>query len=587
MPHPPVVFVPGLGGSFNLPIMLDWRGPTTSGWNFPPFIDYGKGFLAAFARAGYTRDRDLFVAFYDWRKSVSDNARDYLVPWIDRARARSGSAKVVLVGHSMGGLVSRSYIQSSAYRNDVDRLITLGTPHRGSAEAYYPWEGGELRWDSAARTVIEVYLWYLQHFHPFQSDLNRLKTIRALVPGLRDLLPIDDYLVDQGASPQARSEETLRERNLWGDILNTPDGLATLFGRVQVTAISSVGFSTIQSIVVGAPPQPPENPARYPDGAPLSDRSDGNGDGTVPLASARLDDPRARHVPLTNIAHDQLADQSAPQVLAELGISVSAAPQVAATPRLVILTASPVEMTVEPPTAPPAAAAGVLGEAALSPRRRGGRGRMRMYTYGHTSKRLSMAIIPWPENAAYTVRLRGTATGSFTLGALVVGAQGAAVLNAEEGLAAVQQPTISSITTVDGQVADQTELRYQVTCTSYAAPPDVRFDAEATARDALTRLSAATQAPAPGVLGAADGGPATSVLNALTDAGAPEHLRDAMSAALSHGDTAALQALAAALGAESAGHAALLSRVVEQVIAPRDQTLALGLLEQLRRITSV
>ena len=45
--------------------------------------------------------------------------------------------KVRIVGHSAGGLVARVYLQSAlpgvAYRHDVDRLITLNTPHLGSA----------------------------------------------------------------------------------------------------------------------------------------------------------------------------------------------------------------------------------------------------------------------------------------------------------------------------------------------------------------------------------------------------------------------------------------------------------------------
>src|SRR5215212_5203280 len=201
MSKTPVIFVPGLGGSFNLLVLLDWSAPTLSGWDFPPFVDYGKTFVDTCVRAGYTRDRDLFVAFYDWRKSVGDSANNYLIPWIDRARKQSGSEKVVLVGHSMGGLVARSYIQGSAYRSDVERLITLGTPHRGAADAYYPWEGGAMNWDPVANAVFGVYLWYLAHAHPFQSRLNQLHTIRTQAPGVRDLLPLYDYVQNQATPP--------------------------------------------------------------------------------------------------------------------------------------------------------------------------------------------------------------------------------------------------------------------------------------------------------------------------------------------------------------------------------------------------
>jgi pimeloyl-ACP methyl ester carboxylesterase/Mg-chelatase subunit ChlD len=49
-------------------------------------------------------------------------------------RAATGQKTVTIVAHSMGGLVSRTYTLSSAYANDVERLITLGTPHAGTTD---------------------------------------------------------------------------------------------------------------------------------------------------------------------------------------------------------------------------------------------------------------------------------------------------------------------------------------------------------------------------------------------------------------------------------------------------------------------
>ena len=51
-------------------------------------------------------------------------------------RARSGAERVVLIGHSMGGVVSRAYIESSEYLNDVVQLVTLGSPHGGTSYLY-------------------------------------------------------------------------------------------------------------------------------------------------------------------------------------------------------------------------------------------------------------------------------------------------------------------------------------------------------------------------------------------------------------------------------------------------------------------
>ncbi len=42
------------------------------------------------------------------------------------------AARVDLVGHSMGGLVSRYFEQANASRGLVRKIVTLGTPHFGS-----------------------------------------------------------------------------------------------------------------------------------------------------------------------------------------------------------------------------------------------------------------------------------------------------------------------------------------------------------------------------------------------------------------------------------------------------------------------
>lgn len=51
---------------------------------------------------------------------------------IDTARYQTGQPRVILFGHSMGGLVARSYVESMLYRNDVSQMFTFGTPHRGA-----------------------------------------------------------------------------------------------------------------------------------------------------------------------------------------------------------------------------------------------------------------------------------------------------------------------------------------------------------------------------------------------------------------------------------------------------------------------
>ena len=67
----------------------------------------------------------------------------YLRPWTEEAKRRTGQNKVDIIAHSMGGLVTRSYIQSNKYQNDIRNFVMVGTPNQGSANPYFIWEGGD------------------------------------------------------------------------------------------------------------------------------------------------------------------------------------------------------------------------------------------------------------------------------------------------------------------------------------------------------------------------------------------------------------------------------------------------------------
>ena len=78
-------------------------------------------------------DRDAtVVAFpYDFRRSVEQIAND-----LDRVvRERAQGRRVVLVAHSMGGLIASWWWAFMSEGIDVHQIITLGTPFRGAAKA--------------------------------------------------------------------------------------------------------------------------------------------------------------------------------------------------------------------------------------------------------------------------------------------------------------------------------------------------------------------------------------------------------------------------------------------------------------------
>jgi pimeloyl-ACP methyl ester carboxylesterase len=64
-----------------------------------------------------------------------DNLARVLADRIDELRAATGARQVVLVTHSMGGLIARAYLRDHSAAK-VARLVTIGAPHHGSVHAY-------------------------------------------------------------------------------------------------------------------------------------------------------------------------------------------------------------------------------------------------------------------------------------------------------------------------------------------------------------------------------------------------------------------------------------------------------------------
>lgn len=77
---------------------------------------------------------------YDWRLSCRLNGArlaKVAVPALERWRSQPGmgDAQLVLVCHSMGGLIARWFLENEGGSELTRALITIGTPHRGSLKA--------------------------------------------------------------------------------------------------------------------------------------------------------------------------------------------------------------------------------------------------------------------------------------------------------------------------------------------------------------------------------------------------------------------------------------------------------------------
>jgi pimeloyl-ACP methyl ester carboxylesterase len=108
--------------------------------------------LAAFLRLrGY---KQLLLFNYASSNGVEAGAR--ALKAFLKQNVRGG--RIDLIGHSLGGLVSRVYLQHLGGARRVDRCITLGTPHQGTYNAYWvPTRvGRQLRPDSALLARLDA-----------------------------------------------------------------------------------------------------------------------------------------------------------------------------------------------------------------------------------------------------------------------------------------------------------------------------------------------------------------------------------------------------------------------------------------------
>lgn len=106
-------------------------------WKIDGYTAIVEMLLASFE---VTEGRNFFRFPYDWRRDNRVSARklarqshDWLKAW--RESSGNPNAKLILLAHSMGGLVSRWFLENMEGWKDTRTLVTFGTPFRGSLNA--------------------------------------------------------------------------------------------------------------------------------------------------------------------------------------------------------------------------------------------------------------------------------------------------------------------------------------------------------------------------------------------------------------------------------------------------------------------
>ncbi len=217
-----------------------------------------------------------FIEFpYDWRRdnrvsarALQRTVRDHLGRW--REYSGAADARVILVAHSMGGLVARYYLEVLEGWQDCRALITFGTPYRGSLNAI----------DFLANGYKKLFLDLTEMMQSFTSVYQLLPIYAALgtAEGFRRVaetpgLPGIDHTRAAAALAFHREIESAVTRHQADDAYRDHGyRVLPVIGTRQDTRQSAVlrdGRVAISS--------------ELPDGV---DEALGDGDGTVPRLSA-------------------------------------------------------------------------------------------------------------------------------------------------------------------------------------------------------------------------------------------------------------------------------------------------------------
>jgi pimeloyl-ACP methyl ester carboxylesterase len=83
-------------------------------------------------RAGFSR---IYTLDLEPPLGDIDELAVQLAQRVEQVSARTGATRVLLLCHSMGGLVARAYVRRHGGLDRVMGIVTLGSPHRGTALA--------------------------------------------------------------------------------------------------------------------------------------------------------------------------------------------------------------------------------------------------------------------------------------------------------------------------------------------------------------------------------------------------------------------------------------------------------------------
>ncbi|MCX6762155.1 MAG: hypothetical protein NT093_00015 [Candidatus Moranbacteria bacterium] len=225
-----MIIIPGIMGSWE----KDGK------WKIDPIFHTYDNLCEEFLANGYEDGKNFSVFPYEWRNSNIDNAKK-LHARIEQIKTDTGRPKVDIVAHSMGGLLAREYIESDYYADDVDQLITVGTPQLGAPKDYIKWEAGAF-FSDIFETAGKYFFEHEAKENGYDSAFHYIRG--RPMASVRELLPAYDYLYDDNGS-----DYTLRS----GYPANYPrnEFLENLNNAEKIKALKNVEFTKIVGNPIG------------------------------------------------------------------------------------------------------------------------------------------------------------------------------------------------------------------------------------------------------------------------------------------------------------------------------------------------
>ncbi|MCA9466360.1 MAG: hypothetical protein KC643_13090, partial [Nitrospira sp.] len=148
-----------------------------------------------------TPGKNFFEFPYDWRldnriaaKQLESKSHDWLRKW--KSFSGNPEAKLVFVAHSMGGLVTRYFLEVLEGWKITSKLLTLGTPYCGSIKAL------NFLCNGLKKSIGPIELINLsQLLRSFPSVYQLLPTYNCVGPSELDLQKLEDMNTLPGLSP--------------------------------------------------------------------------------------------------------------------------------------------------------------------------------------------------------------------------------------------------------------------------------------------------------------------------------------------------------------------------------------------------